>query len=100
MKQFNYKSNVQENQKELQRRAQEEIDNMNVEIEKEILIEERIRLEEEKEKMAEEMKLFKDRMKQLYIEDMIKGETEMQESKEQENNDFYLHDFSERSSQW
>ena len=57
---------------ELERREEEERQNMNVEIEKEILIEERLRLEEEKIKMSQEMERFKMRMKELYIEDMIR----------------------------
>ena len=49
---------------------------MNVEIEKEILIEERQRLEDEKQRLSEEMEMFKERMKELYIEDMIRRDRE------------------------
>ena len=54
---------------------------MNLEIEKEILVEERLRLETEKLKLSEEMEMFKERMKELYIEDMIRRDRE-RENKE------------------
>ena len=54
---------------------------MNLEIEKEILVEERLRMETEKLRLSEEMEMFKERMKELYIEDMIRRDRE-RENKE------------------
>ena len=74
---------------------QEERDNMNVETEKEILIEERLRLEEEKIKLSKEMEMFKERMKELYIEDMIQRERIKEKYKQESSRNESRSDYSE-----